>query len=222
MLEIGPATGVATVELARRGANVTAVELGSDLAALARQNLAPWPHCSVIDGTFEDRSATGDLDGFGADLVVAATAWHWLDPEVKYELAARHLRLGGHLVVWSAQHVFPADADSFFFEIQTAYEHIGEATPADHVWPGPDSMPDLTPEFDSSGRFGAVTARDFVWEIRYSAETYLDLLNTFSGHIAMDADGRGYLYGEIRRLVADRGGVIRRHWGARLHLAERM
>ena len=40
VLEIGPGTGQATRPLAERGCRVVAVELGADLAALARRNLA--------------------------------------------------------------------------------------------------------------------------------------------------------------------------------------
>jgi SAM-dependent methyltransferase len=40
VLEVGPGTGQATVPLAERGCRLVAVELGPDLAAVARRNLA--------------------------------------------------------------------------------------------------------------------------------------------------------------------------------------
>src|SRR5258708_29080270 len=40
LLEVGCATGKATRPLARRGYRITCVELGAELAAVARQNLA--------------------------------------------------------------------------------------------------------------------------------------------------------------------------------------
>jgi hypothetical protein len=53
------------------------------------------------------------------------------------------------------------------------------------------------------------------------ASGYIDLLNTFSGHIAMEAWQRDGLYGEIRRRLAARpDGLLRRHWGAVLHIAQ--
>jgi protein-L-isoaspartate O-methyltransferase len=39
-LELGCATGKATLPLAKRGFGITCIELGTELAALARQNLA--------------------------------------------------------------------------------------------------------------------------------------------------------------------------------------
>lgn len=43
-------------------------------------------------------------------LVFAATAWNWVDPAVRYGLAWRALRPGGHLAFWNAAHVFPTAA----------------------------------------------------------------------------------------------------------------
>src|SRR6266581_5589476 len=56
LLEIGCATGKATFPLARRGFQVTCIELGADLAALARRNL-DGPGVEVIEGRFEGLAA---------------------------------------------------------------------------------------------------------------------------------------------------------------------
>ena len=75
---------------------------------------------------------------------------------------------------------------------------------------------------EGSGLFEDVKVRHFDWEVSYSAGEYIGLLDTFSGHIAMDAWRRDRLYGEIRRRLAERpDGRVRRHWGAALHVARR-
>lgn len=49
-----------------------------------------------------------------------------------------------------------------------------------------------------------------------------NLLNTFSGHIAMEAWQRERLYGEVRERLSHRSDRrLRRHWGAVLHVARR-
>ena len=53
LLEVGCATGKATVPLARRGFLITCVEIGAALAASARQNLAGFPGVAVVEGNFE-------------------------------------------------------------------------------------------------------------------------------------------------------------------------
>lgn len=56
----------------------------------------------------------------------------------------------------------------------------------------------------------------------HDADSYIDLLDTFSGHIAMQPWQRQRLYGEVRRRLAERpDGLLRRHWGAVLHVARR-
>jgi cyclopropane fatty-acyl-phospholipid synthase-like methyltransferase len=54
VLEIGCGTGQATVPLAKRGYRVVAVELGPDMAAVARRNLAGFDSVEVLTAAFED------------------------------------------------------------------------------------------------------------------------------------------------------------------------
>ncbi|HUD37659.1 MAG TPA: hypothetical protein VMR14_12210 [Streptosporangiaceae bacterium] len=83
-------------------------------------------------------------------------------------------------------------------------------------------MPDQRAEIEDSGLFTDYAARSFDWEIRYTAQEYIALLDTFSSHIAMGQEKRDRLYGEIRRRVALRpDGLLRRHWGTLLQVARR-
>lgn len=220
LLEVGCGPGKATLPLARTGFRITAVELGEALAAEARRRLAAFPGVSVVSSSFEDWEPP---EGARFDLVYAATAWKWVDPEVKYAKAAALLTQGGHLAVWNADHAMPADFDPFFTEIQKAYVEIGEGH--DGPWPGPppEEQPDpMAAEFDASGHFTVVGTKLYVWALRYTADEYLALLDTFSGHIAMEPDKRAYLYREIRRLLAARpDGRLTRHWSAVLTVGRR-
>ena len=132
------------------------------------------------------------------------------------------LRPGGHLAYWGATHVFPAGGDPFFREVQDVYEEIGEGLPPDAPWPAPGELPDDRAELEASELFDDIVVRHYDWEVVYDAEAYLDLLDTFSSHIAMEQAQRDRLYGEIRRrLDARREQPLRRHWGAVLHIARR-
>jgi SAM-dependent methyltransferase len=170
----------------------------------------------VAEGAFE----TWPPAGTTFDLVFAATAWHWIDPAVKYHRARQVLRPGGHLAFWSATHVFPVGGDPFFTEIQDVYDEIGEGLPAGTPQPRPGELADESAEIEASGLFDEVIVRHFDWEISYDAAAYIRLLDTFSGHIAMADWQRDRLYGEIRRRLAERpGGRLQRGWGAVLHIA---
>jgi len=218
LLEIGCATGKATIPLARRGFRITCIEIGSALAAAARSNLADFPHVEIIESAFETWSPPTEK----FDLAFAATSWHWLDPATRYQRASELLRPGGHLAFWSATHVFPEDGDQFFFEIQDVYDEIGEGLPPDATWRRPEELPDAREEIKRSGLFETVLVHRFAWQISYDAEEYLRLLDTFSGHIAMKAWQRDRLYSEVRRRLGRRpDGRLDRHWGAVLHVARR-
>lgn len=223
LVEIGTATGKATIPLAQRGFAITCVELGSDLAAQARHNLAEFPAVQVVNDSFESWRPPPHVT---FALVFAATAWHWIDPQVRYQKAWQVLRPGGHLAFWSATHVFPADGDPFFREIQDIYDEIGERLPADlpdsEKYTLPVDLPDESADIAQSGLFTDIAARHFDWEIIYTADEYISLLDTFSGHIAMAGWQRDRLYSEIRRRLAQRpDGRLRRHWGAVLNVARR-
>ena len=161
------------------------------------------------------------VGGFG--LLFAATAWHWIDPAVKYRKAWSLLRPGGHLAFWEATHVFPeSGGDPFFAEIQDVYDEIGSGMPTGWVSPTPATLPDSRAEIEASGLFTDVAVRRFDWEVRYTADEYIRLLETFSSNLSMEAWQRDRLYGEIRRRLALRpDGLLRRHWGTVLNVARR-
>ena len=219
LLEVGCGTGKATVPLARRGFAITCVEMGPELAAQARHNMAGFASVEIVRAAFE---AWRPRAGRGYDLVFAATSWHWIDPGLRYRRAWDLLRAGGHLAFWGAAHVSPRDGDPFFGEIQDVYDEIGEGMPPGAEFPRPGELPDARDEIEASGLFDRIETRQFDWAVSYDADGHIGLLETFSGHIAMEQWQRDRLFGEIRRRLARRpGGLLRRHWGAVLHVARR-
>jgi len=100
----------------------------------------------------------------------------------------------------------------------------GRSLPPGSTWPRPGELADQAGEIEASGLFEPVHLRHFDWEQVYDADGYIELLSTFSGHIAMEQWQRERLYGQIRlrlRLGRRPGNSVRRHWGAVLHIARR-
>jgi SAM-dependent methyltransferase len=218
LLEIGCGTGKATRPLLERGFAVVCVELGRHLAERARGSLAGLP-VEIHVAEFEDWD--GEPGTF--DLIYAATAWRWLDPAIRYHKAHRLLRPGGHLAFWSAQHAFPTGFDPFFTEIQEVYDAIGEGWSGRWPPPPPDQVADDSAEIEASGLFEDIEVRRYVWETLYTADEYIALLNTFSGHITMETAKRAHLYREIRQRIGRRPDPrVRRHWLAILHVTRRI
>ena len=226
LLEVGAGTGKATLPLAQRGFSIKCLEMGKQLAEVARRNLGHHPNVEIVVTSFEDWQPRGER----FDLVFAATAWHWLDPATRYSKAAGLLTDKGVLAFFSAKHAFPADTDRFFYEIQDVYEaleHGGNDLwfPGYDHWPPPppQEVADDSDEIVASGFFDDIQVRRYTWAHEYTADQYVALLNTFSGHIMMDHETREFLYAEIRRRINDRRGKkVRRHWLAILHVAHRL
>jgi SAM-dependent methyltransferase len=218
LLEVGCGTGKSTTPLLRRGFRVVCLEISPEMAAEARRNLAHFAGAEVVEAAFEGWQPS---PGRRFDAVLAATAWHWVDPAVRYQRAGDLLRPGGHLAFWGAAHVVAKDTDPFFTEVQDVYEEIGEGQLQGANWP-PGELVDNQQEVEESGVFEAVTVRHFEWDTSYDAEGYIALLSTFSSHIAMEPWKRERLFTEVRKRLADRhDGRLRRHWGAVLHVARR-
>jgi len=204
VLEIGCGTGQATRELARRGYRITALDIGPAMAARARENLAAYPDVEVIIADFD---AWAPPDTY--DLVLSATAFHWLDPETRGDRIAAALNPGGSLAVITTHHVAGGSTD-FFHEVQRCYERWMPGTPPGLRLTHED---DITDDFPDLDRFARVATGRHAHTITYSAREYLDLINTYSGHRALPPDLHAGLFGDIEALINDRydGRVAKRY-----------
>jgi SAM-dependent methyltransferase len=207
MLEIGCGTGQATLALARRGCRVVGVEMGANLARIARRKLAEFPRVTIVNARFEGWEPTGAT----FDIVFAASSWHWLEPAVRYAKAAAVLRPAGVLAFTVWNHAFPPGFDSFFSEIQVAYEAIGEDPIKWPPPPPPQHISDARDEIEGSGYFRDVRMTRHLWVEEFTADEYVALMSTASNHRLMEPAKREWLFAEMRRLIAARGGRIRKH-----------
>jgi ubiquinone/menaquinone biosynthesis C-methylase UbiE len=95
VLEVGSGSGQLTRALAARGLHVTALEPGTNLMALARQNLEGAGEVEFVNASFEE--ALLPRQRFQA--VFSASAFHWIDPKVGWQKAADVLVPGGTLAL---------------------------------------------------------------------------------------------------------------------------
>ena len=217
VLEIGCGTGQATLPLAERGFDIVGVELGTGLAAVARRKLAGFPRVEVVNTVFEEWQASDE----SFDAVVAFTAFHWVDPEVRYAKAARLLRTGGCLAVAETEHVLVEGGDPFWAEVQADYDAV---VPSDRNRPppGPEEVGDLRAQLEETGLFVDVEVRRYLADVTYSGEEYVGVLDTYSPNRAMQPATRERLYDAIRRRIEARPSrTVRKTYLFTLNLARR-
>jgi cyclopropane fatty-acyl-phospholipid synthase-like methyltransferase len=217
VLEIGPGTGQATVPLAERGYRIVAVELGAQLAAVARRNLAAFPDVEVVDAAFEDWAAPAEP----FDAVFAATAFHWIEPGVALERAAAALAPQGALAVVTTSHVAGGD-DAFFAASQDCYRRFMPGTEPDERPRPAAEVPTQQATLEAGGRFAVTAVRRYERDIAYTTAEYLDVLCTYSNHRALDREARAALLRCIGRLIDEQhGGRIAKRYLNELVVAYR-
>lgn len=216
ILEIGCGTGQMTVPFATRGYAILALEPGADLAALAVQKCQPYPHVAILQESFE--SWPGHQQAF--DLVLAAQAFHWIEPQYGYAKAAAVLKRGGAIaLVWNldaSQHT------PFYQATQPLYDTYFPQTSA--------SAPNVSlagkakryqEALRHSDAFADVREYRHAWEQAYAGADYLKLLHTFSDHRSLPEPDKTLFFQAMEEVITRAGGVVHRKYETLLLVARK-
>jgi SAM-dependent methyltransferase len=213
ILEIGPGTGQLTVPLASWGAHVTAVELGPDLADVARRRTAGFPGVEVIQADFDRWEPPAEP----YDLVVAATAFHWLDPATRMARVGRVLRPGGRLAVIETHHI-AGGTPGFFAEVQGCYLRFDPRSRAEERPPRPDEV--ISEDVSAPG-FAPPVIRSYEWELTSTTAEYLDIIRTYSSTLSLPREAAEGLLGCIGSMIDAYGGTVTKRYLTRMQLVGR-
>ena len=207
ILEVGCGTGKATQSFAERGYEIVCLDIGADLIAVAKEKLSGFPNVSFVEQAFEAWKPEGKFD-----LIISATAFHWINPKVRYLKAFEVLKSNGFLAVFSNQHV--RKDEGFFAENQSLYDRYYLPLTADR--------PTHTTNFPGVEAFEDPIKRVYPWSQTYSSEQYIKLLSTYSDHIALPDENRNLLFEGITNLIETKyGGQVTKHYQAVLDFRER-
>lgn len=206
VLEVGCGTGKATQSFAGRGYELVCLDIGADLIAVAKERLEGFPNVSFVERAFEEWESDEKFD-----LVISATAFHWVDPKVRYLKASEMLKSKGFLAVFSNQHV--RKDEGFFAESQSLYDK--------YYSPLNTSGPTHATNFPGVEAFQDPIKRIYPWSQTYSSEQYIKLLGTYSGHIALSDKNKRLLFEGIANLIETKyDGQITKHYEAVLDLRQ--
>jgi SAM-dependent methyltransferase len=202
ILEIGCGSGQATLPFARRGYAMLCLELGPNLAALAASHCRPYPQVEIQNLAFED----WPLQRERFDLVISASAFDWIAPEIGYPKAAAALRDGGSLALFWHDHV---GADTPFFraarELRRELPELAETVKAR---PPGSRLSAIEGEIQASALFGPATTRRYPWTAEYTADRYVNLLQTYSAVRNLAPGTRREFLARIQALAEQHGGTV--------------
>ena len=206
VLEIGSGTGLATVPLGDRGYRIIAVELGAELAAIARRRLAGYANVEIVVAPFED----WPLPSEPFDAVVSATAFHWIDPEIRVRKSAQALRAGGSLAIIETRRVPLGDAQLLADVWRCSERFDPTARPPRNLTA--NEPPEALAEIQGSGLFDHVASRRYDWTQEYTSDGYIDLLMTFSNVLALESRAQSGLLECMADVIDGKlGGHIGEH-----------
>jgi SAM-dependent methyltransferase len=174
VLDVGCGTGIAARLFRAAGGRVLGVDPDDRMAAQARLS-----GVEVEVATFE----TWDPAGRRFDAVVAAQAWHWVDPVAGAAKAAQALRPGGRLTVFWNSVLPPPELSA---AMGTALSRVMVGRPAScGGMPGPDGYAQLCAKaadgMRQAGGFGEPEPWRFDWQRTYTRDQWLDQVPTFGG-----------------------------------------
>ena len=200
ILEVGAGTGQLTTRLAKSGADILALEIGVNLAEVLRRNLARFSNVHVLVEDYDEWKPKGAL----FDLVVVATAFHWLNPATRMQKAASLLRPGGMLAVIETHWVSRGAEDAFPRESQLCYARWDRShDPAFRPRELAD-LKDRNDDLENAEVFESILHRRYLCDHHFGASAYCDLLATFSDIRALDESARAGFLSCIEHLIETR------------------
>ncbi len=213
-LEIGIGTGQATLPFLNTGCNLTAVELGENMAKFSKEKFAKFHNFDVINSDFE--SANLKKDDY--DLIYSATAFHWIPQEVGYTKVFNLLKSGGVMALfWN--HVSRTDAELDFAiqEVYNKYKSTNESLI--HKF-SEEKCLEIAETIKKYG-FVDVGYKLYYQTRLFDAPKYLSLLNTNSDHRARPEETRILIENELSNVINNFGGKIEKKDTIDLYLARK-
>ena len=204
VLEVGCGTGQATRSLAARGCPVTAVEPGADMAALARRRLASFRNVTVETSTFEE----WDDRGARFDVLVAASAWHWVDPSIGWRRAHDVLRPGGWMALLGNVVVRRPGEPEVYAETADLHERFAPGNPDWGHPPLEDEVRSTNEGWglveDPGSLFGPTIVRWYPVVQWFDGAGFADLLRSTSIYRRLDPTNREPLLDAIAERIRTR------------------
>jgi ubiquinone/menaquinone biosynthesis C-methylase UbiE len=188
VLEVGCGTGQLTERLAGFGFRLTAIDIGPSMIAAVRRHLA-GSAVSFHVASFEDFVAAE----VSFDLIVSGTAFHWIDPEVKWRKPARLLRPGGWLALLATGERYDDPFGAELLDMWTARTDDGGA------FVRRQQFADDTEIITATGLFETPIRRTHTQRIVQPVDAVIGVENTRATSLSWPAETRREFTEELRQ-----------------------
>jgi SAM-dependent methyltransferase len=222
VLEVGCGTGQASRPLAALAGSVTAVEPGGDMAMLARRRLSDLGNVEVETSSFEE----WDDHGRTFDLLVAASSWHWVNPQVGWRRAHDVLHPNGWMALLGNVVVRRPGEPEVYAETADLHEQFSPGNPD---WGDPPLDEEVRATDagwglveDPGGLFGATIVRWYPTVQWFDGAGFADLLRSTSIYRKLESDVREALLGAMaERIRTHMGNQVARRYLSVLRCGQR-
>ena len=207
VLEIGTGGGQATAPMLMMGCKLTAVECGQQFSRLLKEKFKEFPKFSVITDKFEDTQLEND----SFDLVFSASAFHWIPEQIGYEKVFSILKNGGVFARF-ANHPYrdkgnpqlSAEIDEIYDEYYYTYHNKKRTPLTEYTEEQAEERAFIAQKYGFTDIQYALFYRQRV----FTAKEYVQLLGTYSDHIAIEESIRKMFFSKIEEAIDKHGGTI--------------
>ena len=214
-IEVGIGTGQATTPFLMTRCDVTAVELGKDLAEYSKEKFKEYENFSVCNTSFEDFKC----DSKSVDIIYSATAFHWISEDIGYTKALRLLKDNGTIALFWNKPFVSREDDLLHQKIQNIYQKYRHSD-INIVEHDNKRYKKISETIQGYG-FRNLEMKLYHQTRKFSAEDYICLLNTYSDHRSMPANTKQLFENEIKNAIIENGNLLNVYDTIDLYLARK-
>ncbi len=207
VVEVGSGSGQATLPVLKTGCELTSVEYGENFSKILIEKFGGYKGFKVITGKFEDVNLEDDA----YDLVFSATAFHWVPEEIGYPKVYSALKPGGAFARFANRPRNSQNAPELALEIDALYEgyynKAYDIKSGTKKWFTEEKAKEIS-QIPAKYGFTDITYKLFYRERVFTADEYIQLLGTYSDHIAIEETIRNEFFSKIAAAINRHGGKI--------------
>lgn len=216
LLEVGSGTGQATDYFVKNSYHMIGLELGQEQANHLSNKYRNNSNFESVCSSFEDYKSKNDF----FDMIISATAFHWIKPEIGYPKAYDMLKQNGTLAIWWQLSSIMRQNTEMFRDIREIYHKFAPELDTSKSNKEMDAIHQLRIiQFQTQNLFDKPITKIYKWKDVYSTEKYIKLLNTYSSFQIIDAEKRTFVLESVANYIERKGGKIEVPQVVRLYLS---